>query len=136
MDHVQAKAEVDDLFSQAQELVGGDWQIADTGAQACSLDGGTGARYALTRIGSGVPGENTAAIVAGVVDAWTSAGFAPTVSELPPVNGLVVTQVRYPASGNGVDGLYLRFWAGTEATTLEGLTRCVPGDANEINGSK
>jgi hypothetical protein len=136
MDHVQAKAEVDDLFAQAQQIVGGDWQVADSGAESCNLVVGSGARYALTRIGAGIAADQTDSIVKGVVDAWTTAGFAPTVTELPPVNDLVVIQVRYPASGYGVDGLYLQFWAGTEASTLEGLTRCVPGDANEINGSK
>ena len=43
------------------------------------------------------------------------------------------TTTRYPASGWGVDGLYLDFRLGEHGTAILGQTRCVPGDYAQIN---
>lgn len=134
MDHQEARDEMDGLFQQVQTIVGGEWESLDSGAEDCSLpSGGVGARYGLGRIGPGVAKEQQQAVIDQVVRVWAEAGFESTVTELPPVNGLVVVEVRYPASGYGVDGLAMRFGIGLRSTDLDGQTRCVPGDADEIN---
>lgn len=135
MDHTEAKVELEGLFAVAYDRVGGAWESLDRGAEPCTLpSGGTGARYPLTRLGPGVPKEQQQAVIDTVVAGWTKAGFTPTVTDLPPVNGLVVIEVRYPASGYGVDGLAMQFWIAHTGTSLDGQTRCVPGDADKING--
>jgi hypothetical protein len=134
MDHQQAWDELDGLFQQAQTIVGGEWENIDGGARKCGLpSGGSGAQYPFGRFGSGVPVEQQQAVIDEVVRVWSEAGFEPTVIVKPEVKGIVVTEVRYPASGYGVDGLAMQFWVATSATTLDGQTRCVPGDADEIN---
>ena len=134
MDHKQARDELDGLFQQVQTIVGGEWESLDSGAEKCGLpSGGVGARYGLGRIGPGVPLEQQQAVIDEVVRVWSEAGFEPTVTVKPEVKGIVVTEVRYPASGYGLDGLAMQFWVATSATTLDGQTRCVPGDADEIN---
>jgi hypothetical protein len=134
MNHREAKAELNDLFAAAQDAVGGDWVNQDAGAESCTLpSGATGARYPLARMGPGVPEDQQDKIIDAVVRAWSDAKFTPTASKKPPINGFVVTEVGYPASGYGVDGLYMVFGIGVNSTDLAGQTRCVPGDAAKIN---
>jgi hypothetical protein len=134
MNHGEAKAELNDLFTAARDAVGGAWVLQDGGAESCTLpSGATGARYPLARMGPGVPEGQQEKIIDAVVTAWTDAKFTPTVSKKPPINGFVVTEVGYPASGYGIDGLYVVFGIGVNSTDLQGQTRCVPGDAAKIN---
>jgi hypothetical protein len=134
MDYPQAQAELARLYAMAQDAVGGTWKPMEFGADSCALP--SGARGAQTGGGSdgpGVPLEQQRAIIDQVVAAWTRAGFKPFVSARPPVKSIVATQVRYPASGYGVDGFTLSFEIATTASTVDGQTRCVPGDADAIN---
>lgn len=136
MDPEDAKAEIVALIEPVQALVQGDWQDLDKAAEACSLaSGGTGARYGMLRIGPGVEEGAQKAFLDAVTAQWTKAGFTPTASERPPLNGVVVTELRFPTTGFGEDGLYLRASVSTNSAQVEAQTRCVPGDANEINRS-
>ena len=137
MDHREAKAELNNLFAAAQDAVGGDWENQDRGAEDCHLlSGAIGAQYPLSRLGPGVPLEQQQKLIDTVASAWSKAGFTTTVSKMPAYKGIVVTEVGYPASGYGVDGLYMVFSIGVNATYLEGQTRCVPGDAAKINSDR
>jgi len=51
------------------------------------------------------------------------------------VNDVVVTQLRYPASGVEADGFYAEVWISWRASSVSGQTRCASGDAAEINAS-
>lgn len=134
MTYDEALTELEGLLTPVQDVVGGDWENLDGGAERCSLpNGDTGAWSPSARLGSGVPAEQHQTIVDQVVQIWTDAGFEPVVTKRPPVEGIVVTEVGYPADGYGVDGLYLAFSVGVNSTSVEGQTRCVPGDAAQIN---
>lgn len=136
MDHLHALTEADELLVAAQNVLGGEWENADGGADTCVLPSGeSGVQYGLTRGGGNPVGDaqSVAASVTAVATLWTSAGFEPTVIELPALDGLALTEVRYPETGYGVDGLYLSFQATTAGASVQALTRCVPGDAAEIN---
>jgi hypothetical protein len=134
MDYPQAQAELARLYAMAQDAVGGTWKPMEFGADSCALP--SGARGAQTGGGSdgpGVPLEQQQAIIDQVVAAWTKAGVVPVVSARPPIKGIVAVSVNYP--GNWVDavGRFVNFEIATTASTLEGQTRCVPGDADAIN---
>ena len=134
MNHREAEAELDNQFAAAQNAVGGGWVNQDSGAEDCHLSSGAiGAQYPLSRLGPGVPLEQQQKVIDAVVSAWTKAGFQTTVSKMPAYKGIVVTEVGYPASGYGVDGLYMVLGIGVNATYLDGQTRCVPGNAAKIN---
>lgn len=134
MDYPQAQAELKKLYAMAQDAVGGTWKYTELGADVCGLPSGAkGAQTGGFSYGPGVPLEQQQAIIDQIVDAWTKAGFVPSVSARPPVKNIVSTQVRYPASGYGVNGFTLSFEVATTASTLDGQTRCVPGDADAIN---
>ena len=140
MDHLEAKAELINLFAAAQKAVGGDWDPPeDGGAEDCTLhSGATGAQYALLRLGPGVPLEQQQKVIEAVVSAWAKAGFKAKVSTLPAYKGIVATEVGYPGAraGAGVDGIYMLLGLSTNGTALEGQTRCVPGDAAKINSDR
>lgn len=130
-----AVAEVQTLLDSAQSAIGGHWESRESGAEDCALpDGTTGARFALGATGPGLPAAELTTAVASVTSAWSDAGFAPVVKELAPVNGVTATQVSYPESGEGVDGLYLRLRITESGSALDAQTRCVPGDSAQING--
>ena len=139
MDHREAKAELNNLFSAAQDAVGGDWVNQDSGAEDCRLSSGAiGAQYPLARLGPGVPLEQQQKVIDTVVSAWAKAGFKAKVSKLRANNGIVATEVGYPGAraGAGVDGIYMLFGLSTNGTALQGQTRCVPGDAAKINSDR
>lgn len=134
MDHEQALTEVEALFTGVQDVVGGEWESLDRGARACQLpSGGNGAQFPLARLGPGVPVAEQKAIIAAIVEDWTAAGFAPSIAEQAPVNGVPNVEVRYPSEAYGEDGLTLRFGIAETGSFLDGQTRCVPGDSREIN---
>ena len=130
---VEARAEIDTLFTGVQDQIGGDWKSLDSPPEECALSGGRpGVRFVLARRGVGVPLEEQSALVDRVVSLWTAAGFAPTLSQLPEVDAFVVTQVRYPESGYDGVGIAMELWISTTATSLDGLSRCGVVDA-ELN---
>ena len=134
MDYPQAQAELAKLYALAQDAVGGSWEYTELGADVCGLPSGAkGAQTGGVSYGPGVPLDRQQAIIDQVVAAWTRAGFKPFVLARPPVKTIISTQVRYPASGYGVDGFTLSFEVATTASSLDGQTRCVPGDADAIN---
>ena len=140
MDHLEAKAELDNLFAAAQNAVGGDWDPPeDGGAEDCTLpSGAAGVQYLFTRGGPGVPLEQQQKVIDTVVSAWAKAGFKAKVSNLPAYKGVVLTEVGYPGAraGVGIDGIYMLFGLSTNGTALQGQTRCVPGDAAKINSDR
>ena len=134
MDHIEAKAEIDTLFQVVQELVGGEWERHDSGALPCTLPSGSmGTEYKLDRIGPGVPVEQQRAVLDRVAEEWSDKGFELTTYAYPVIKGITVTAMRYPETGYGEDGLAFEFAVASSASTFEGQTRCVPGDADEIN---
>lgn len=133
MDHVQAAAELDELFAIAETAVGGEWKNVDRGTGDCTLPSGdTGAQYIFGRFGPGVSTTDQQTVIDIIVDGWAAAGFDTTRFEFE-FEGTTVQEFRYPATGYGTDGLFLQFGININATDLSGQTRCVPGDSSQIN---
>ena len=136
MDHVEAKAELATLLEAAQNAIGGEWEGSDTGARACGLPGGDeGAAYGLNRRGAGVEQAQQQAVIDAIVAAWADNDVDAVVTTKPEVNDVVVTQLRYPASGVEADGFYAEVWISWRASSVSGQTRCASGDSAEINAS-
>ena len=134
MDATQAHDEIDAVLSGAERVIGGSWQRLDSGAQFCTMAGGNkGAVFPFMRIGPGVPSAQRAAILASVTQQWTAAGFAPTALDGDTYDGVADSELRYPASGYGTDGVYLSLQLSVNASSAEGQSRCIPGDADTIN---
>jgi hypothetical protein len=134
MNATQAHDEIDAVLATAQQAVGGSWQALDTGAEICSTASGKkGAVFPFMRIGPGVPADQRAAIIASVTKKWTAAGFAPTLLAGDTYDGVADSELRYPASGYGTDGVYLSLQLSIKASGAEGQSRCIPGDADKIN---
>ena len=134
MDHVEAKAQLVALLETAQDAIGGEWERSDAGAHTCTLAaGGDGAAYGLNRLGPGVAADAQQAIVDEVVAAWLAHDVDAVASTLPEVEGVIVTQVRYPATDVDSDGFFVQLWVSERASTVGGQTRCATGDAAEIN---
>lgn len=127
MDYEQAVTELAGLFDRVQATVPGDgeWQQTQFGARPCE----GGAQSMLQRLGPGSddPEAAAAAIVAVLDDAGYPARAAVTGTDPLVIEG------SYPAEGTDGDGLGIQFGVSANATTLMGLTRCVPGDPAEIN---
>jgi hypothetical protein len=60
------------------------------------------------------------------------AGFEATSSE-DTIDGGLVIRGGYPASGTDDAGVGIQFGVSPNGSTLDSMSRCVPGDANEIN---
>lgn len=133
MDHTEAMQELDGLFRIAQDALGGDWESGDDGAEACELPSGeAGVRYVFARYGTALAADQQTTVVDTIVAGWTARDFTPTAGT--DTSGEVeISTVRYPATGRGVDGLYMQFRAGVNGSSIQGQTRCVPGDAGQIN---
>lgn len=134
MDHVEAKAQLVTLLEAAQDAIGGEWERSDAGAQTCTLaGGGDGASYSLVRLGPAVELTQQQAIVDRVVAAWAEQDVKAFVTTKPEVEGVVVTQVRYPEAEVDPDGFYIELWISDRASNIAGQTRCATGDAADIN---
>ena len=134
MNATQAHDEIDAVLSGAEKTIGGSWQRLDGGAQICTTASGKkGAVFPFMRIGPGVPAAQRAAILASVTKQWTAAGFPPTALESDTYEGVADSELRYPASGYGADGVYLSLQLSVNASGAEGQSRCVLGDADKIN---
>ena len=137
MDATQAHDEIDGVLRGAQQVIGGSWQRLDTGAELCTTASGKkGAVFPFMRIGPGVPAAQRAAILAEVTQQWTAAGFAPTAVQGDTYEGVADDELRYPASGYGTDGVYLSLQLSVNASSAEGQSRCIPGDADKINDER
>lgn len=133
MNHAEARAELDAVLTAAQNAVGGEWEMADSGAEACTLPSGdTGARYVLARYGAGLPNDTLQPAVDTIVAVLTDAEFPPTVSTRTE-SGVEVTEIGYPETGKGVDGLFIEVNISENRSSVLGQTRCVPGDYAQIN---
>lgn len=136
--HEEAATELNELYAIAQNAVTenadvGKWQSLDGGAENCTLpSGGTGARYPLRRSGPGLPKENQQIVVDAVVEGWAAAGFEPTVDsvELSTADIFGFT-IRFRSPDDS--GVLMAFDLRNTASSLDGNTRCVPGDTAEIN---
>jgi hypothetical protein len=133
MDHREARDELDAVLVAAQSAIGGQWEIADSGAEACTLPSGkTGARYVLARFGDGVPADQAQPAIGTIVEVWSEATFAPSVSSRTE-SGVEVTEIGYPETGKGVDGLFVEANISETRSSVLGQTRCVAGDYAQIN---
>jgi hypothetical protein len=134
MNATEAHDELDHVLLGAQRAIGGSWQSLDGGAEICrTASSEKGAVFPFMRLGPGVPPDQQAAIFATVAEQWKTAGFAPTMLDDSTIAGVAVSELRYPATGNGVDGVYLSLRLSINASDAEGQSRCIPGDADKIN---
>jgi hypothetical protein len=130
----EAHDELDALLVAGEKVVGGTWRSTDGGAEFCTTSDGTkGAVFPFGRLGQGVPAAQQESVLSGVAATWTSAGFPATRSSLGSEGGSAVTQLRYPASGYGTDGIYLTFTVNENGSSFDAQSRCVPGDADKVN---
>ncbi|AMM20617.1 hypothetical protein AX769_11295 [Frondihabitans sp. PAMC 28766] len=114
------------LLEAAQNIIGGDWRTEDTGLQECFMDDGrVGDSWAALRLGPGLPKEGQTTALEKIRAAWSEAGYEPGIGTLPVINGVEVTQLRYPAAGRGPDGLYLEVQVATTGSTLESVASCI-----------
>lgn len=133
MDHLEAKAQLVSLLEFAQTTIGGEWQRSDSGARDCERGDGTGASYLLSRIGPGLPDADQQRALDAIAADWAENGVDATLTTKPEVNGVVVTELRYPAEGADPDGFFVELWISDRASTLAGQSRCASGDAAAIN---
>jgi hypothetical protein len=133
MNHTEAWAELDAVLTAAQNAVGGEWEIADSGAEACTLPSGeTGARYVLGRYGAGLPKDQLQPVIDTIAAVLDEATFTPTISTRTE-SGVEVTEIGYPETGKGVDGLFVEVNISETRSSVLGQTRCVAGDYAQIN---
>ena len=134
MDHTEARAELDALLQAAQDVLPGEWDVSDSGARTCTLPSGErGVDYALTRFyGRGVPVESQREVLDSVIALWSETEYAPTEIVRDPVDGIVATEIVYPASGVDENGLSLSFALTTRGVAVGGQSRCAVGDAREL----
>lgn len=134
MNAAQAHDELATLLEDAQSVVGGEWKSIDGGAEICTTAAGKpGVVYPFGRLGPGVPGGDQQAMLDRVVAAWKSSGFTAVPHTQPSVKGVEIREVRYPDSGYGEDGIYLIFSVSVNGSTIDAQSRCVPGNADQIN---
>jgi hypothetical protein len=133
MTHIEARNELDAALTAAQHSIGGEWEIADSGAEACTLPSGTsGARYVMARFGGGLTKDQQQPVVEAIVAAWTEAAFRPTVSTRIE-SDVEVTEINHPATGLGDDGVFVEVNMSETRSSALGQTRCVSGSPVEIN---
>jgi hypothetical protein len=133
MDHTEAMAELDGLLKIAQDALGGEWEIGDSGARPCQLPSGeTGVTYALARYGPPLPLDQQPAAVDTTVAGWSARDFTPVVGS-ESLEGVEINTVAYPASGTDADGVFMNLRVGEKGSSVSGQTRCVPGDYAQIN---
>jgi hypothetical protein len=138
MTPLEAKAELYQLVEVVKQYHQGDWEISPSGALPCVTENGEeGAQYLYLITTDGLEGDAQGTLLDAMSVAWAEAGFEPTRSVRPAVNGIVVTDLSYPnqGSGPGEQGLVLQLSVGPNAVTSGGQSRCVPGDTAELNGA-
>jgi hypothetical protein len=114
MTHIEARNELDAALTAAQHSIGGEWEIADSGAEACTLPSGTsGARYVMARFGGGLTKDQQQPVVEAIVAAWT--------------------EINHPATGLGDNGVFVEVNMSETRSSALGQTRCVSGSPVEIN---
>ena len=137
MDAFTAHDEMDALLVSAQDVVGGTWRSTDGGAEFCTTSSGKqGTVWPFGRLGRGVPAAEQEAILSGIAQKWTAAGYPATRSSLGSEGGSPVTQLRYPAAGYGTDGIYLIFTVNENGSTFDAQSRCVEANADKVNDAR
>lgn len=133
MDHTDAMAELDAVLLIAQNAVGGEWEVADDGAEPCQLPSGdTGVTYSFARFGPPLPLDQQPAAVDTVMAGWAAEDFTPSAGT-DMVQDFEIRTVGYPTSGVDNNGMYMAFRVGVNGSSVLGATRCVPGDYAQIN---
>ncbi len=132
MNYTDAVSELDEAMVASQQVIGGEWEVLDAGAEPCSMPDGTGARAPLSRLGGGLALDRQPEIIRMVSAEWAAAGFSATEVQLPP-GGLITAELRYPESGEDENGVYLRLEMAPDASRVSGQTRCADGDVVQIN---
>ena len=99
-------------------------------------DGGAGATSLLLGIGPALHADAVASTAERTATLLTVAGYPPIVTDQPVADGPSVIEVRYPGEGADAAGFGITFGVGTNESALDGQARCVPGDADEIKGSR
>ncbi len=130
----EARDEVVSVLDAAQAVIGGEWESTEFGARPCAPDGGgTGAQVIFQRLGPPVDEAGLDGVAAEIVGVLADAGFDATSSESATPDGLRVIRGSYPADGVDADGFRIAFGVSPNGSTLDGTSRCVPGDADLIN---
>lgn len=135
MSFAEVSAELDALLLSVQDLLPGEWRIADSGPRTCTLASGEkGADSGYARLMSpGVPLDEQRALTDAVMKVWTDAGYPVTTRVRDPINDLVAVEVVYPESGVTPDGFQLEFAMTTKGIYVSGQTRCGVGDTREMS---
>ncbi len=129
----ESVGEMVDLLDQLQALVPGEWTNTEFGARPCALPGGgSGAQGGIQRLGPAVEAGTERATAEQMITILADAGYEATMGERPIENGVVILG-GYPASGSDENGIGINFGVSPNGSTLDSMTRCVPGDSNEIN---
>lgn len=126
-----AKAAWDDLnrkVESTQAMIGGKWEISDSGATAC---GSSDAQWAITRLGPGAGADDRARLIDQIVVAWKGNGWTPARGHIGgDAPGL---QLRYPAGGSFDDGFFIELGMTDHGTSIQARTPCAPGDMDSLN---
>jgi hypothetical protein len=132
-DYQDARSELIELLDQLQAVVPGEWTETEFGARSCALpDGGAGAQSSIQRLGPAVAAGTERDAADAMIAVLAAAGYESSSSE-DPVDGGLVIRGGYPASGTDTNGFGIRFGVSPNGSTLDSMSACVPGDANEIN---
>lgn len=132
-EYQDARTELVALLDLMQAVVPGEWTETAFGAEACGLPGGgTGAQSGIQRLGPGAAAGTERDVADQFVAVLAAAGYDATLNEDPIEGGLVI-RGGYPASGTDDSGFGIRFGVSPNGSTLDSMSRCAPGDANEIN---
>ena len=132
-DYQDARTELVDLLDSLQAVVPGEWTETEFGAQPCSLPSGEqGAQSGFQRLGPGAAVGTEREVADGMIAVLADAGLEALSSEDPIEGGLVI-RGSYPASGVDDRGFGIQFGVSPHGSTLDSMSRCAPGDANEIN---
>lgn len=133
VDYQDARTELVELLDRLQAVVPGEWAETEFGARSCSLpDGAQGARSGFQRLGPGAAAGTEREVADAMIAVLAEAGFEATSSE-DPIDGGLVIRGTYPPSGGDDGELAIQFGVSPNGSTLDSMSRCAPGDADEIN---
>lgn len=123
------------LAQQAQDILGGDWEHQDTGAEQCQLASGeVGARVSLLRLNdAGIPVDQQQAAIDRIAGHWRAVGLDPVRSSRPGIKDVTTLLLTYPASGVTEDGFYIEVGTSTVGSTIDVRSSCGAGDADKLN---
>ena len=124
----QAQQQLTELFSTTSALVVGDWNLEFNGARDCTTQAGqVGVVFDLVGLGPGSADPGSAADQ--VAALWTDRGH-------PVTRSVIDSNAIRLLSPDDADGFGLEFTVNDRASTLDGSTPCVPGDAAALNRAR